>query len=251
MTVQMDDRYGGALRAALIEHVEAATARRRRTRLRVVAGAGAGVLVLGGGVAAAAAAGWLPLPGGDVVTTEAPAVTVSRTGTATVQLGAVPKGATDVMLKLTCLTAGTFEFQDGASLVCSAVDAGTRFGVATYKLHLAPGQHSATITTTDGARWTLSATYAHVAVSEWGKNADGLTYGLANTRGTPDLVAVIATNGRSGYAYNRDLNPPGPTGLQTGSEPTRTIPVYTSDGHTRIGVFVIGDTARGPSSPGG
>lgn len=101
MTVQMNDRYAGAPRAALIEHVEAATARHRRTGLRVVAGAGAGVLVLGRGVAAAAAAGWLsPLPGGDVVTTEAHPVTVTRTGTATVELGAVPEGATDVMLRL-------------------------------------------------------------------------------------------------------------------------------------------------------
>jgi hypothetical protein len=212
--------------------------------------AGAGDLVLGGGVAAAAAAGWLSLPGGDVVTTEAPTVTVTRTGTATVELGAVPNGATDVMLKLTCLTAGTFTFQDGASLICSPTDAGTRFGVATYKLALAPGQHSTSITTTDDARWTLSATYVHVAVTEWGKNAEGLTYGVANARGTPDLVAVIATNGRSGYAYNRDLSPPGPTGLQTGSEPSRTIPVYTSDGHTRIGEFVIGDPPAGKSRPG-
>ncbi|MEV6929959.1 hypothetical protein AB0M46_36500 [Dactylosporangium sp. NPDC051485] len=249
MTVQMNDCYASALRAALIEHVEATSARRRRTGLRVVAGVGAAVLVLGGGVAAADA-GWLSLPGGDVVATEAPTVTVTRTGSATVELGAAPKGTTDVMLKLTCLTAGTFTFEDGASLVCSPADA--RAGnVTTYKLALAPGQHSTSITTADGARWTLSATYAHVAVSEWGKNADGLTYGVVNERGAPDLVAVIATNGRRGYAYNRDLNPPGPTTLQTGTEPPRTVPVYTSDGHTRIGEFVIGGPAAGPSSPGG
>ncbi|WP_432981946.1 hypothetical protein [Dactylosporangium sp. CA-233914] len=250
MTVQMNDSYASALRAALIEHVEATSARRRRTGLRVVAGAGAGVLVLGGGVAVAADAGWLSLPGGDVVTTEAPTVTATHTGSATVELGAAPKGTTDVMLKLTCLTAGTFTFEDGASLVCSAADA-TAGNVTTYKLALAPGQHSTSITTASGARWTLSATYAHVAVSEWGKNADGLTYGVVNERGTPDLIAVTATNGRSGYAYNRDLNPTGPTTLQTGTEPSRTVPVYTSDGHTRIGVFVIGGLATGPSSPGG
>jgi hypothetical protein len=246
MALQMDDRYASALRAALIEHVELAGRRRRRTRLRVAAGAGTSLLILGGGVAAATA--WLSLPGGDVVATKGPAVTVTRTGTATVELGAVPKGVTDVVLKLTCLTAGTFTFEDGASMSCSASDAGSTSGVTTYNLPIAPGQHSTTVAATNRARWTLTATYAHVAISDWGVNHDGLTYGVDNARGTPDLVAVIATNGRSGYAYNRDLNPPGPTTLQTGPEPPQTIPVYTSDGHTRIGVFAIGDP---PHSGGG
>ena len=54
--------------------------------------------------------------------------------------------------------------------------------VTTYKLSLAPGQHSTTITATDGARWTLTATYAHVAVSNWGINKDGLRYGVSTFR---------------------------------------------------------------------
>jgi hypothetical protein len=250
MTVQMNDGYASALRSELIEHVEAATGRSRRIGLRVGAGAGAGVLLVGGGVAAAA--GWLSLPGADVVTTDGPTVTATHTGSATVELGAVPKGATDVLLKLTCLTAGTFTFDDGASLSCSPADAGSASGVATYRLALHPGQHRTSIVTTDGGRWTLSVIYAHVGVTDWGVNADGLTYGVANDRGTPDLVAVIATNGQNGYAYNRDLNPPGPTTLQTGgSEASRTVVVYTSDGHTQIGVFFLGHTSGRESIAGG
>ena len=238
MATQMNADYATALRQALIEHVEAAAVQHRRIGLRMTLGIGAGVLAVGGGVAAAT--GWLPLPGSDVVTPEAPPVTVVHTGSATIDLGPAPHGATDIELKFTCLSAGSFTFQDGASVTCSTTDAKSGNEFTTYKLALAPGQHSTTITATEGARWTLTATYAHVAVSNWGVNQDGQTFGVANEHGFPDLVAVIATNGRTGYAYSRQLNPPGPTTLQTGPPKLSrapTIPVYTSDGHTQIGVF--------------
>lgn len=258
MTIQMDDRFAAALRAALIEHVTEETTdqgkrqtyaatRRRPARRRAMVGAVSGLVVLGGGVAAAAAGGWFSLPGSDVVTTTAPAVTVTRSGSASVELGVRPSDATDVTLQLSCLTAGTFTFSDGAAMTCSASDAGTRQGVATYRLRLVPGQHATTITASLGARWTLTATYAHVEVSQWGRNADGLTYGVQNEHGTPDLIAVTASNGRQGYVFDRDLNPPPPTSLQTGPEPSRTIPVFTSDGHTRVGDFVIGGDSGVPS----
>ena len=51
-------------------------------------------------------------------------------------------------------------------------------------------------------------------------NADGLTYGVANERGTPDLVAAIASNGKVGYVYSRDMFPPTPTSLQMGGTPS-------------------------------
>ena len=75
--------------------------------------------------------------------------------------------------------------------------------------------------------------------------AHGQTYGVANDNGTPDLIAAIATNGKSGYVYARDLEQPAPTTLQFGTPPgqTRTIPVYTSDGHTEIGQFLISSQA--------
>ena len=65
---------------------------------------------------------------------------------------------------------------------------------------------------------------------------------MANDNGTPDLIAAIATNGKTGYVYAHDLQTTAPTALQTGIllGETRTIPVYTSDGHTEIGQFLIG-----------
>lgn len=56
----------------------------------------------------------------------------------------------------------------------------------------------------------------------------------------------MATNGKSGYAYFTDLNLPLPTSpaeAQTQQEENRgkrrVIPVYTSDGTTVIGQFVM------------
>jgi hypothetical protein len=76
-------------------------------------------------------------------------------------------------------------------------------------------------------------------------NADGLTYGVPNDQGTPDLVAVFATNGKTGYVYAKDLNEPSPANpsqaLQWQNSPLVTIhlPVYEPDGKTQIGVFDV------------
>jgi hypothetical protein len=70
----------------------------------------------------------------------------------------------------------------------------------------------------------------------WGVNADDQTYGAINDRGTPDLVAAVATNGRSGYVYASQLM----------SEASGvTLNVYESDGKTPIGKFVLGGTSAG------
>lgn len=84
-----------------------------------------------------------------------------------------------------------------------------------------------------------------IRVDTWGVNANGQTHGVANDNGTPDLIAAIATNGKTGYVYAHDLEQPAPTALQSGTPPgqTRTIPVYTSDGHTEIGQFLISSPA--------
>jgi hypothetical protein len=121
-----------------------------------------------------------------------------------------------------------------------------------WHLAVVAGQHSTVITAGAGERWRLVATYTRVTDTEWGVNADGLTYGVTNDRGTPDLVAAIASNGKVGYIYSRDLVEPAPTSLQTGA-PTgqmRTIPVYTSDGHTVIGQLNIGVRPSTAPSPG-
>ncbi|MCU1678047.1 MAG: hypothetical protein JWM93_2805 [Frankiales bacterium] len=236
MTVKMDEKFASGLRAALVEHVEATSALRRRTPWHVSLGAGIGVLLVGGGIAVAA--GVLPLPGADVVTPLAASVTGTGTGTGTLELGNPPTGATVIDIKLTCLTAGTFFTADGASLMCTAGDAG--HGAMGWQLPALAGQHTTEIRAGAGERWRLVATYSDVTTTVWGTNTDGLTYGVANDNGTPDLLSVIATNGKTGYVYTRDLQVPEPTGLQTGASTNKPIelPVYTSDGHTVIGQFV-------------
>jgi hypothetical protein len=217
---------------------------------------GAGAIVGVGliGTAAAVAGGVLPLPGGQAVTLLAAPVTETHSGTATVDLGPAPAGVTNVALQLRCLTAGMFVFPDGASIRCSDSDATSRTGIATYSLPLAPGQHEVTITADPGTRWQLTATYVEQKPTAWGVNADGDTYGVQNEKGVPDLIAVSATNGRDGYVKRADLD------AADGTEAARhftspedalrwqeerkgrsvSIPVYTADGKTTIGVFVVG-----------
>jgi len=95
----MDERFATALRAALVDHVEAIQAAKPRRRLRwhyTLAG-GATLVVVGDGVAFAAGA--LSLPGSNVVTHLASPTTVTGSGTKTVELGKRPAGATSLDIK--------------------------------------------------------------------------------------------------------------------------------------------------------
>jgi len=192
---------------------------------------------------------WLPATslGGDTVTTVAPVVSVTGSGTETVQLGEAPTGATRIKLQLTCLTPGLFTFGDGASVRCDQSDAGR--DVTTYSLAIAQGQQSTTITAAPNDRWYLAAQYTDDTATPWGVNSDGQTYGVPNSQGTPDLIAAVATNGQQGYVYATQLQAaqPQPTSPQQAAtmHPTPVaIPVYKSDGHTVIGEFVIGSGPR-------
>jgi hypothetical protein len=60
----------------------------------------------------------------------------------------------------------------------------------------------------------------------------------------PDLIAVIATNHRSGYVHTNQLDSPPPKtpsqAIAQNTAPPRTVTVYESDGKTPIGKFVAG-----------
>jgi hypothetical protein len=244
---QMDPKFSEALRTKLVEQVSAITVTRPRRRRRLWFGTGVfvGTCVLGGAVAIAT--GLLPLPGGQAVTQLGAPITQTQTGTGTVELGAVPSGATNVSVTLTCLSAGTFVFPDGAFVTCSTADVG---GITTYSLSLAPGEHSITISTAAAIRWRLTATYVNQITTAWKVNANGQTYGVANSHGAPDLIAAIATNGRQGYIKKIQLDAAGCSNVtspaeaikcqQAHSGTTSDIPVYNSDGKTQIGQFVTG-----------
>ncbi|MFT4279956.1 hypothetical protein [Microbacterium sp.] len=87
-----------------------------------------------------------------------------------------------------------------------------------------------------------------------GVNDSGRSYGYLDGSDipTPDLIEVIATNGKIGYVYSADMNaalspPPGakPEDLaQNRSNGVKAIPVYLTDGITRIGEFPVVPATR-------
>ncbi|KRE63862.1 hypothetical protein ASG92_02775 [Arthrobacter sp. Soil736] len=185
-------------------------------------------------------------------------MTETYTGTATVELGDPPEGATGVEMTLTVLTAGSFEFPDGASATFHELHTDTRANSSGYTIPLAPGQHCVTIKAEPESRWQLTAKYVKQVRTALGVNAKGETYGVeSQENGTPDLIAVIATNGGSGYVYAKDLyGGPMPTSPEDAVKnfntprPPREIPVYLSDGETRVGIFEAAGSGGGiPSYP--
>jgi hypothetical protein len=246
----MDEKFTIALRELLVEQAQTGPRRSRlRWPRRWSARVGVVVALVAGGGGLAAATGVVlssGVPGSQKITALASAVTITGDGTQTVQLGTPPAGANAIYTEFSCLTPGTFIFADGASNTCgSQADVSAELAHPTiYTLSLAPGQDSTTITAAPGERWRLTAIYATATTTPWKVNARGQTYGTPNQNGTPDLIAAIATNGRSGYVYAKQLLSPLPTtssqAVAQNHQGPRTLTVYESDGKTPIGQFITG-----------
>ena len=187
------------------------------------------------------------LPGTDAITALAAPVIVERSGEAVVELGAPPRDANGISLQLTCLSNGTFAFADGAVEVCHAGASGNAAvaEVAATVLPVQSGQHSTTIRAAAGLRWQLNATYVKRTPVPLGVNASGQTYGSTANGASPDLVAVVATNGKQGYVYATGIAAPQPANpsqalaWQQSPQPAKVVPVYESDGKTQIGEFPL------------
>lgn len=258
--LHVNDTFSNALRAELVSRVRKTTSARTRKRTRLWLGAGifAGFGLLGG--VGATAAGLFVTPGSQQVTPLSSQVTETHSGTATVELGAPPDGATGIQMEIVCLTPGRFEYGGGASSSCAAADVGSRGDRSGYTATLSPGQESVTITTEPDARWRLTARYVREETTGWGYNGNGNSYGAQNENGTPDLIAVMATNGTRGYAYRTDLEEAdGTAAMRTFKSPQDAvdwqkarrgksfpIPVYDMAGKTVVGEFVIGPDRGGP-----
>ncbi len=246
----MDPVFASALREALIANVERTPRLRRRWQWRLGIGVIAGSVFVGG--AAALAAGVFSQPGAPLDTQLGNIVVVTRTGSATIDLGPAPATATNISLTLTCLSVGTFDFPDGSSMTCSPpISAAGSSVQSTEVVPLQPGRHTVTIDTSANASWTLQAVYVNRVTTSWGTNASGQTYGVTNQNGTPDLVAVSIDQGKvQGYVKASDINcasgsyvvhsPAQALAWDAASKNRNiSIPVYESDGETVIGVFVI------------
>jgi hypothetical protein len=260
-TTEMDPVFASALREALIANVDRAPRRRRRWQWRLGIGVCAGSIVVGGGVALAA--GVFSPSGAPLDTQLGDIVTVTRTGSATVDLGPVPASATNISLSLTCLSVGTFDFPDGSSMTCSPADISGAPGTSVQSTEVVPrrpGQHTVTIDTSADASWTLQAVYLNRVTTSWGTNASGQTYGVPNQNGVPDLVAVTIDQGTiQGYVKDSDLNcasgkyvvhsPAEALAWDAASKNRNiSIPVYESDGRTAVGVFVVGGGGAGATT---
>ena len=250
-TTELDPVFSSALRDALVAHVESTARRRRRWRWKVGLGVLTGTGVLAGGVAVAATL--LSAPGATVNIALSTPVSVTRAGTATVDLGTPPPGTTGISWTLTCVSAGTFTFTGtgGATVSCSA-------GTTSSDVQaLRPGQTSITVETSPTASWKLDAGYVKTVATPFGVNAKGETYGVPkDLNGTPDLQeAPLSAGVPGGYLTTKQLecasggdvsNPTQAIAWDKFRQQHNTvIPVYTSNGTTVIGAYVVGPTGSG------
>lgn len=251
-TPALSPAFSSALRAHLV--AEARSPRRRRRRWGVWA-AGATAAVILGGTSAAVASGVLPLPGAPQDTALGVERSVEGAGTGALDLGPVPDGATDVALTLQRRDAGTFDLPGTGSVVCTEPgDSAASWTVALDAVDPANLQ----VVTDAGVRWSLVGQYVSRETLPLETDPDGLTFGSIVGGETPDLVAVVATNGREGYVRRTDLeDADGTTAARSFRSPADalawqeergttsiTIPVYASDGRTVLGDFVVGSGAR-------
>jgi hypothetical protein len=257
-TIEMDPDFTAALREALKTTVKNGPRVRRRWRWRAGTGILLGLTLVAGGVAVAS--GVFSPPGAPMDALLGNVISATRTGTATVDIGAPPATATDVSLALTCLTAGSFDFPNGSSMTCDASDL-TRpaiYRTASEVVPLGAGVDAVTIKASLDATWSLQVTYVNQVTTSWGVNASGETYGVSNQKGTPDLIAVVIDQGKTqGYVERSELNCAtggqvnSPSEAATWDETSKnrniSIPVYESDGVTIIGAFTVGD-ATGPNA---
>ena len=192
-----------------------------------------------------------PLPGATRAIDLSEPVAVTGTGTSTVELGSRPDGATGARVSVVCLTAGRIVYPDGASIVCD--DPASEREIADPRsanyglIDLTPGQTSLTFRAKAHVGWKVVANYVRTETSDWGVNAKGQTFGVQRNGESPDLIAVVTTDGKLGYAYAKDLNWPVPTSpadarahQEANEGRTRSIPVYESDGETIIGEYTSG-----------
>ncbi|WP_127476945.1 hypothetical protein [Microbacterium sulfonylureivorans] len=250
-TPTMSDQFAAAFRARLVTHI--AEAGRPRRRRHTLLGTGAALAIVLGGAVAAAATGLLSLPGASVDTALGATRSATFTGTGTLELGPAPATATGVAISLTCLTPGSFKFDDGAAVTCTS--AGDSERPTTYVIPITAIEgDGVTMTTTTDAAWSITAGYVSSDTTDWAVNKTGDSYGVINGDGQPDLIAVIATNGQQGYVYREDLaDADGSTAAESFTSPEdalrwqeenagiiHMIPVYESDGTTRIGEFRVG-----------
>jgi hypothetical protein len=249
MNERPSPEFAARLREELLMEV-ASTKRARRRSFRPVALAATAVLgVAGGGAGVAVATDLVSLPGTDIVTETTGRGTATGTGSGSIPLDPPSAGATHLSIQFTCVTPGSFTLADGAFTTCHADDIGTEGATMFHRLELPVGASTSVTTDRASASWSAVVSYVEVKTTEWEQNDNGDSYGAVNNRGEPDLIAVIATNGREGYVYADAMDGPESTSPEEAltwqeehAGEVVSLPVFLADGETQIGEFVLAPT---------
>lgn len=185
---------------------------------------------------------------------------------ATMDISAGPEAATHVRVTVTCLTAGTTTFGtdaegDNPSIQCDQPDSAEPRSSGWQDFPIPSSDGRLYLTTSGSGKAAVSVQFMNQVPTRFGVNANGQTYGAENeTQGTPDLVWTSGTTDTgqetSGYARSADLDafsPDHPGQPTSPAEAVRLqaerdqkwpngwdVPLYQSDGETRIGTFHIG-----------
>ncbi|WZH38924.1 MAG: hypothetical protein PIR02_09680 [Microbacterium enclense] len=223
--------------------------RRSRARLFIVAGVGAVVLAAG---ATAATADLWTLPGGTVVSELGVPMSTEGTGDGMLALPPRPGTADQLRVEVRCLTPGTFSFP-GGSVVCTAEDfSADPAGVVSWiDVPLEAVGSEVVVSAGSSESWRVTATFLDAEPVPLAVNDRGQTYGSWGAGEEPDLIAVVATNGRQGYVEADELADADGSSRNFGSPEEAllwqegragravVVPVYLSDGVTRVGDFVV------------
>ncbi|MDH6181520.1 hypothetical protein M2152_001702 [Microbacteriaceae bacterium SG_E_30_P1] len=228
-TPQFDPERSAAIRAGLATNVESGHRSPHASLLAAAVLAGA---LVGVGLTAAVASTLseepvtvasgpaLPdgvWPGASVVTIVEDAGSTRVSGPALVPLQP-PVGATDVRVRITCLTSGVTKVGFSPTTVALTSTCTGDDRTETWSdLALSDDNSSLFASPEPGAEVVVSLQYLVKTETEWGVNAQGQTYGVASPRlGTPDLLAAVGVDGTLGYVESaavRDLVPPYDDGI--------------------------------------
>lgn len=206
------------------------------------------------------------LPGAPVIAMLGTATALEVSSPTDVPLDDQPPGATHVRVTLTARAPGSMSWGTDAagndpSVVWSQSDIATP-GAKTWNDFPIDGTGATlSLHPDDGADVLVVIQYVSQTPTRLGVNAEGKTFGVdGGPSGAPDLIAVVGQDDNGdeveGYVWRADLHASAPEAPAPPTNPEEAVhiqeerardhpggwdvPVYASDGTTRLGTFHIG-----------
>ncbi|WP_217183727.1 hypothetical protein [Streptomyces sp. AC495_CC817] len=206
------------------------------------------------------------VPGAPLVSLVGIPTTKSLSAPLALPISERPEGATHLRVTITPLSAGGVNWGtdpggNNPSATFTRTDVDGEAALTWYDFPLDDSTDVFHVTPSDGLTASVTFQYLNKTPTLLGRNAAGQTFGVeGGPEGVPDLVRVsgVSPEGAAieGYALSAELNAFSPDHLEQPSTPEEAhawqeardeeyphgwdIPVYESDGVTRIGTFHIG-----------